>query len=223
MRVLVVEDDDVAAEHVQDALAEIGHEVVVVSDGDAALDQGARGGFDVLIIDRMLPGLDGLSLLSALRARGVDAPALFVTAMGAVSDRVAGLEAGGDDYLVKPFALAELKARVQALGRRSLNTRPATLLQFRDLTVDRVLREARRGDRRLDLLPLEFRLLEYLMLAMGQTVTRKMLLEQVWGFRFDPHTNIVETHISRLRAKLDQGDAEPIIRTIRGAGYLVGG
>ncbi|WP_374572400.1 response regulator transcription factor [Phenylobacterium sp.] len=223
MSLLIVEDDEAAAEHVREALVEAGHDVVVAADGPAALELGGRRAFDVLIIDRMLPGKDGLSLLRELRGLGVDAPALFVTALGAVADRVAGLEAGGDDYLVKPFAFAELKARVQALGRRRTNARPATLLQFADLTLDRVQREVRRAGAVIDLQPLEFRLLEFLLLNLGQPVTRKMLLEEVWGFRFDPRTNIVETHLSRLRGKIDRAGGEPLIRTIRGAGYVIGG
>jgi two-component system OmpR family response regulator len=170
----------------------------------------------------MLPKLDGLSLVSALRAEDVRTPVLFLTAMGAIGDRVAGLESGGDDYLVKPFSLAELNARVVALSRRpALQTREATLLQVGSLALDRLGRSARMDGREIDLLPLQFKLLEFLMLNEGRVVTRSMLLERVWGFRFDPQTNIVETHISHLRAKIDTAGQPSLIITVRGAGYLI--
>lgn len=223
LSLLVVEDDAADAEYVREALTDAGHDVAVAPDGLAALALGRSRQFDVLIIDRMLPGMDGLTLLGALRAGGVDAPALFVTALGAVGDRVGGLEAGGDDYLVKPFAFAELKARVRALSRRRANARPATLLQSGDLTLDRIERQVRVAGAVVELLPLEYRLLEFMLLNLGQPVTRKMLLEEVWGFRFDPRTNIVETHVSRLRAKIDRPGAAPLIQTVRGAGYVIGG
>lgn len=218
LRILIVEDDAAAAQHMADDLAGFGHAVQVVHDGATALAV-ADGAFDVLILDRMLPGLDGLSLLSTLRARGVETPALFVTAMGAVADRVAGLDAGGDDYVVKPVDSLEVHARVQALARR--RQRAPEPLACADLELDRLTRTARRGAEVLALLPLEYRLLEVLLLARGQVVTRKMLLEQVWGFRFDPRTNIVETHICRLRAKLGGAGRPPLITTIRGAGYVL--
>lgn len=222
LSLLLVEDDADAAEQVREALTDVGHHVVVAGDGPSALAAGRDRSFDVLIIDRLLPGQDGLALLRDLRACGVDAPALFVTALGAVADRVAGLEAGGDDYLIKPFALAELKARVQVLVRRHMYARPATLLHHGDLTLDRLQRVVRRAGAAIELLPLEYRLLEFLLLNRGHPVTRKMLLEQVWGFRFDPRTNIVETHISRLRRKIDSPARPPLIQTIRGAGYVIG-
>jgi two-component system OmpR family response regulator len=222
LRVLIVEDDVAAAQHMADDLAGFGLEVVVLHDGAAALAPGQGDGpFDVLILDRMLPGHDGLSVLEALRARGVETPALFVTAMGAVADRVAGLDAGGDDYVVKPVDALELHARVQALARRHQRAPEAAALTCGDLELDRLARTARRGEETIPLLPLEYRLLEVLLLARGQAVTRKMLLEQVWGFRFDPRTNIVETHICRLRAKLEGAGRAPLIRTIRGAGYVL--
>ncbi|THD61085.1 MAG: response regulator transcription factor [Phenylobacterium sp.] len=224
MRVLIVEDDVEAAQHMADDLAARGIEAALVHDGLQALEPGVGdGAFDVLIVDRMLPGRDGLSVLKALRQRGVETPALFLTAMGAVADRVMGLQAGGDDYVVKPIDSEELAARVQALARRRV--RPAapetTALTCGDLELDRLQRKVRRGGQPIALLPLEYRLLEFLLLSRGQPVTRKMLLEEVWGFRFDPRTNIVETHISRLRAKLSEGGAAPLIHTIRGAGYVI--
>jgi two-component system OmpR family response regulator len=205
-----------------DDLAACGIETQLVHNGAEALRLGVSDGdFDVLIVDRMLPGLDGLSLLGELRERGVETPALFLTAMGSVADRVMGLHGGGDDYVVKPVDSEELAARVHALARR--RARPAaaeaTTLVCGDLELDRLRRKVRRAGRAIALLPLEYRLLEYLLISRGQPVTRKMLLEQVWGFRFDPRTNIVETHISRLRAKLGEGGR--LIQTIRGAGYVI--
>jgi len=224
LRVLIIEDDVEAAHHMADDLAASGIVTEVVHDGVEALEPGrGDGAFDVLIVDRMLPGRDGLSLLGELRRRGVQTPALFLTAMGAVADRVAGLQGGGDDYVVKPIDSEELAARVHALARR--RARPATpettALACADLELDRLQRKVRRGGQPIALLPLEYRLLEFLMLSRGQPVTRKMLLEEVWGFRFDPRTNIVETHISRLRAKLSEGGGAPLIQTIRGAGYVI--
>jgi two-component system OmpR family response regulator len=208
-----------------DDLAAAGIETETVHDGARALEPGlGDGAFDVLIVDRMLPGRDGLSLLQALRARGVETPALFLTAMGAVADRVAGLQSGGDDYVVKPVDAEELVARVEALARRRgrlAEPEEATALRCADLELDRLQRRVRRGGEAIALLPLEYRLLEFLLLSRGRPVTRKMLLEEVWGFRFDPRTNIVETHISRLRAKLSEGGGTPLIHTIRGAGYVI--
>jgi two-component system OmpR family response regulator len=178
--------------------------------------------FDVIVVDRMLPKLDGLSLVSALRADNVNTPVLFLTAMGAISDRVAGLEVGGDDYLVKPFSLAEFNARVAALARRpTLKARETAALQVGDLVLDRLKRVARVGGREIELLPLQFKLLECLMLNEGRVVTRTMLLEGVWGFRFDPRTNIVETHISHLRGRIDEPGQPSMIVTVRGAGYMI--
>jgi two-component system OmpR family response regulator len=223
LRLLLIEDEAEVARHMASSLTARGHRVQVVGDGEAALSAGSAEAFDVMIVDRLLPGMDGLSLVRALRARGVGTPALFVTALGAVADRVAGLESGADDYLVKPFAFDELHARVRALSRRRVEARrESTRLQCEDLVLDRLTREVRRGDRPIELLPLEYQLLEVLLLNAGQPVTRMMLLEQVWGFHFDPRTNIVETHISRMRAKLDQPGAPALIRTIRGAGYVIG-
>ncbi len=222
LRVLIIEDDVRAARHMADDLTAAGVEVAVLHDGAEALRPGAAdGAFDVLIVDRMLPGCDGLTMLSQLRERGVETPALFVTAMGSVADRVAGLQGGGDDYVVKPVAAEELIARVFVLAKRGAKAAEPTALTCGDLELDRLHRRVRRGERVIALLPLEYRLLEVLMLSRGQPVTRKMLLEQVWGFRFDPRTNIVETHISRLRAKLSEGGGPSLIQTIRGAGYVL--
>jgi two-component system OmpR family response regulator len=224
LRLLLVEDEADVAAHMASRLSARGHQVEVVGDGLEALSAGASQPFDVLIVDRLLPGMDGLSVVRALRTRGIGTPALFVTALGAVADRVVGLESGADDYLVKPFEFEELHARVRALSRRHAGETPreATRLVCEDLVMDRIAREVRRSDRLIDLLPLEYRLLEMLLLNAGQPVTRMMLLEQVWGFHFDPRTNIVETHISRMRVKVERPDGPPLIRTKRGSGYLIG-
>jgi two-component system OmpR family response regulator len=222
-KLLVVEDEAEAARQIAHGLQSAGWAVEIAGDGEAGLERAASDAFDVIIVDRMLPRLSGLSLVQSLRARGRQTPVLFVTAMGAVSDRVAGLEEGGDDYLVKPYSMAELTARVNALARRGASPlRERTILHTDDLTLNRLERSVRRGEREIELLPLEFKLLEFLLLHAGQIVTRTMLLERVWGFHFDPRTNIVETHISRLRSKLDSEGSAPLICTVRGAGYVVG-
>ncbi|THD57311.1 response regulator transcription factor [Phenylobacterium sp.] len=223
LRLLIVEDEPEVARDMSRNLAARGHQLKVVGDGLAALRAGCYDEFDVMIVDRLLPGMDGLSVVRALRARGVGTPALLVTALGAVAHRIDGLEGGADDYLVKPFDFDELHARVKALGRRASNARhEPTRLQYEDLVMDRLARTVRRGDREIELLPLEYRLLEVLLLNAGEPITRMMLLEQVWGLHFDPRTNIVETHISRMRGKLDPDGTEPLIRTRRGIGYLIG-
>ena len=220
LRLLLIEDDGEAAAGAAASLEAAGWAVEIASDGAQGLRRACDGGFDVLIVDRMLPGLDGLALTRALRAARVFTPILFLTAVGAVADRVAGLEAGGDDYLVKPYSSAELKARAHALARRAAPT-PATIVRAGEVTLDRLTRRAFRGDREVELLPLEFKLLEFMALSAGRVVTRAMLLEQVWGFSFDPRTNIVETHISRLRRKLDGPGEAPLISTVRGSGYVL--
>jgi two-component system, OmpR family, response regulator len=182
-----------------------------------------RNGFDLLLVDRMTPGLDGLNLVRSLRAAGHHTPVLFLTALGGVEDRVSGLNAGGDDYLVKPFAFSELVARVAALGRRPRTTAAETRLSVLDLELDLLSRTVRRSGELIELQPREFRLLEYLMRHAGQVVTRTMLLEHVWDIHFDPRTNVVETHISRLRTKVDKGFEAELIHTVRGAGYCVRG
>jgi len=221
-RILIVEDDPEVAAHTAGGLAAEGWLADVCGDGLEALAKVGEQPFDVIVVDRLLPGLDGLTLVRALRTRGVDASVLMLTALGTVADRVAGLEAGADDYLVKPFAFDELNARVKALQRRNAPGRSEpTRLACHGLVMDRLAREVRVKGVEVELLPLEYRLLEVLLLNAGQPVTRMMLFEQVWGFHFDPRTNIVETHISRMRAKLDAAGGPPLVRTLRGVGYLV--
>lgn len=221
MRILLVEDDDETAAYLIKGLCENGQSVEHGRDGKDGLFLALHEYFDLLIVDRMLPDLDGLSLLKAVRAAGVKAPVLMLTAMGALEDRVAGLEAGADDYLVKPFSIAEVNARVEALGRRLPRKQEDMMLAVEQLTLDRLRRTVKRGDVVIDLQPQEFRLLEELMINAGRILTRTMLLERVWDFHFDPGTNIVETHISRIRSKLDRGGDAPLIHTVRGAGYVI--
>ena len=221
MKILLVEDDPETAEYVVQGLKEEGHNLSLAADGRDGLFRATGEDWDLLIVDRMLPGLDGLALVRTLRAGDIKTPVLFLTTLGGVGDRVTGLNAGGDDYLVKPFAFAELAARVAALGRRPRDFGPGTVLRVADLEMDLLARTVRRGGRAVDLQPREFRLLEYLMRHAGQVVTRTMLLEGVWDFHFDPRTNVVESHISRLRGKLDKGQAGELIHTVRGAGYCV--
>jgi two-component system, OmpR family, response regulator len=221
VEILLVEDDSETLNYVLQGLQEAGHDPAVAPDGRNGLLRAAGEEWDLLIVDRMLPGLDGLGMVRTLRGAGVTTPVLFLTTLGGIDDRVDGLNAGGDDYLIKPFAFSELAARVAALGRRPRRTAPETTLKVADLEMDLLARTVRRGGVDLDLQPREFRLLEYLMRHADQVVTRTMLLENVWDFHFDPHTNVVETHISRLRAKLDKGRAGPLIHTVRGAGYCL--
>lgn len=221
MRILLIEDDAKAAAHLIQGLAREGHDVQVAPEGRTGLFEAARETFSVLIIDRMLPGLDGLTLLRTLRAAGVKTPALFLTALGGLRDRLDGLRAGGDDYLVKPFAMAELAARIAALSRRNVVVPKTLPLRIADLELDRLTRTVCRARRLIELKPREYEVLEYLMLHQGQVVTRTMLLEDVWGFHFAPKTTVVEAHISRLRAKLDTGFSQVLIHTCRGAGYTV--
>lgn len=222
LKVLIVEDELAAAAAMAETLSDAGHDADVAEDGNAGYARASADGYDVLIVDRMLPGRDGLAMIADLRRAGVSTPALMLTAMGSVVDRVAGLEGGADDYLVKPYASAELKARVAALARRSAAAEDALTLRVGDLVLNRLSRTAQRGDTVFELLPLEFRLLEFLARHTGRAVTRAMLLEQVWGFHFDPRTNIVETHLSRLRRKIDLPGRPSLIATIRGAGYVLG-
>ena len=221
MKVLLIEDDQETAVYVARGLREQGHVVDLAATGRDGLFLATDGGHDVLIVDRMLPGLDGIGLVQALRGTGVRAPVLFLTALGGVGDRVRGLEAGGDDYLVKPFAFAELLARVNALARRPpLNDTP-TVLRAGDLEVDLLGRTVSRAGRTIELQPREFQLLAFLLRNADRVVTRTMLLEAVWDFHFDPKTNIVESHISRLRSKLSQFGGAELIHTVRGAGYAL--
>jgi two-component system OmpR family response regulator len=219
MKILVIEDDAETAAYIAKGLEEFGHTVDLVATGRTGLFMAEAGRYDVMIVDRMLPEVDGLSIVKTIRQADVKTPVLFLTALGGVDDRVAGLEVGGDDYLVKPFAFSELLARVNALVRRSATTSGESVLRVEDLEMDLLKRCVSRQGQKLDLQPREFRLLEYLMRHAGQVVTRTMLLEQVWDFHFDPHTNVVETHVSRLRAKVDKPFGIPLIHTVRGAGY----
>ncbi|MDB5429576.1 MAG: DNA-binding response regulator [Caulobacter sp.] len=225
MKLLLVEDDKEAAAYLKRALSEAGHTVDHAAAGRDGLMLAAGEPYDVIVLDRMLPGLDGLGILRTVRASGVKTPVLLLTALGGIDDRVEGLEAGADDYLVKPFALAELLARINALARRPPTQDTTTVLRVADLEMDLLKRSAVRGGRRLDLQPREFQLLEYLMRHAGRVVTRSMLLEAIWDFHFDPKTNIVETHVSRLRGKVDKGQDGKIlaalIHTVRGAGYCL--
>lgn len=221
MRILLAEDDTDTAQFIEASLNELGYLVKSVGTGDAALQVARTGLWDVIILDRMLPELDGLTLVKTLRDCGVTAPVLMLTALGRIEDRVDGLDAGADDYLVKPFAPSELVARVQALGRRHTQSGVATKLVARSLEMDLIAREIRRDGRLVLLQPREFRLLEVLMRHSGELVTRAMLLEQIWDFHFDPQTKLIETHMSRLRTKLNEGGLPDLIETIRGAGYRV--
>lgn len=220
MRILLVEDDAEAAAYAAKGLREAGHVVDHALDGEAGLNMATAGGYDAYVIDRMLPKMDGLSLLANRRTDGDETPALFLSALGEVDDRVSGLKAGGDDYLVKPYAFSELLARIEALGRRRTGpTEVTTRFKVGDLELDVLTRTVRRDERKIDLQPREFRLLEYLMRHAGQVVTRTMLLENVWEYHFDPQTNVIDVHISRLRAKIDKDFDRPLLKTIRGAGY----
>jgi two-component system OmpR family response regulator len=219
MRILYVEDDRRTADYVTRGLNEAGHVADVLVDGRDALLHAMKERYDVVVMDRMLPGLDGLSVVKALRGAGNMTPVLFLTAVSGVDDRVDGLEAGGDDYLVKPFAFSELLARINALGRRPPALPERTRLKVADLQIDLARHTCRRGETVIDLLPREFALLAYLMQNEGRVVTRTMLLEHVWDFNFDPQTSVVETHISRLRAKIDRPFQTPLLHTLRNTGY----
>lgn len=221
MRILLVEDDVQLAEQVVTGLGEQSHIVEHAGNGQAGLDRAVGGAFDVLILDRMLPGIDGLSLIAAARQAGVVAPVLMLTARGSIEDRVTGLEAGADDYLIKPFAMSELAARVTALGRRPRSADRDGILACGSIRLDRVARAVTRNGRAVVLQPREFQLLEELMRNAGHIVTRAMLLKAVWRFSFDPETRIVESHVSRLRAKLNAGSGVDAIDTVRGEGYRV--
>lgn len=221
MNVLVAEDDAEVSAYVVKGLREAGHTAAAVGDGDTALIEATHGNFDVMVFDRMLPGMDGISIIKALRATGDQTPILILSALGEVDHRVEGLRAGSDDYLTKPFAFSELLARIEALARRTSPTVDDSVLRVADLELDRLARQVKRGGQAIDLLPREFALLEYLMRHSGQVVTRTMLLEQLWGLHFDPQTNIVDVHISRLRQKIDKGQQVSLIHTMRGMGYVL--
>jgi two-component system OmpR family response regulator len=220
MRLLLIEDDLEAAEYLAKGLREHGYTVEHCADARTGLDSAIAGGWDVVIADRQLPHGDGLAIIQALRERGDQTPVLILSALGTVDDRVHGLRAGGDDYLTKPFALSELLARIEALRRRA-STASGARLRVGDLELDLLARRVTRGERSVDLTNKEFQLLEYLMRRPGQIVTRTMLLEGVWNLHFDPQTNIVDVHMSRLRNAIDKGYARPLLHTVRGAGYVL--
>ena len=221
MKILVIEDDPTTADYIVNGLRQEGHIVDQVANGREALGQSMNAGYDALVIDRMLPGLDGLSLVKALRAAKVTTPAIFLTTVGGVDDRIEGLQSGGDDYLVKPFVFGELLARIQALARRPATIIQESVLSADNLSMDPGRRKVTRAGREIDLLPREFALLEHLLRRKGRVQTRTMLLEALWDISFAPQTNVVETHISRLRAKIDKPFEKELIETVRGAGYRI--
>ncbi|WP_108658256.1 response regulator transcription factor [Acuticoccus kandeliae] len=223
MKILVIEDDRTTGPYVADGLREEGHVVDLISDGAQGLIQAAAGGYDLLIVDRMLPGLDGVSLVRTLRGTKNPVPILLLTSLDGVEDRIEGLNAGADDYLVKPFAFGELSARAAALSRRPPPVSEPTILRAHDLEMNLLTRKVTRGGTLIDLLPREFALLEHLLRRKGRVQTRTMLLEAVWDIHFDPQTNVVETHISRLRGKVDKPFGRDLIETVRGAGYRIEG
>ena len=222
MRILIIEDDREAAAYLVKAFLEAGHICDHAADGLAGYGLAQDGGYDVLIVDRMLPKMDGLSLIGALREQKIDTPVLILSALGQVDDRVKGLRAGGDDYLSKPYAFSELLARVEVLARRTRGASgEPTFYRVGDLELDRLTHTLKRAGKEIPLQPREFRLLEYLMKNAGRVVTRTMLLENVWDYHFDPQTNVIDVHVSRLRGKIDKGAATPLLQTIRGAGYMI--
>ena len=221
MKVLIIEDDWETADFVASGLKRDGHLVEIAGDCSEGFSLAASKTHDILIVDRRLPDADGLSLVRDFRARGGTAPVIFLTTMSSIDDRVEGFEAGGDDYLVKPFAFTELRARVQALARRPLAAQSETVLQVGDLEMDLIRRQVVRAAQDIELQPLEFRILEYFLRNKGRIVTRNMLLDRVWNFHFDPNTKVVEANISRLRNKIDRPFARPLLHTIRGAGYIL--
>ena len=223
MRVLLIEDDPEAATYLAKGLGESGHVAEIAHDGEDGLALAREGRFDALIVDRMLPRRDGLSVVSALRDEGDKTPVLILSALDHVDERVKGLQAGGDDYLTKPYAFTELLARLEALARRAQPELAQTRLDVADLSLDLLSREVYRGQVRILLQPREFRLLEFLMRHAGQVVTRTMLLENVWDYHFDPQTNVIDVHVSRLRSKIDKNFDPPLIHTVRGAGYILRG
>jgi two-component system OmpR family response regulator len=222
MKILIIEDDREAAAYLVKAFREAGHLADHAGDGLEGYGLASDGAYDVLIVDRMLPKLDGLSLIGGLREQKIDTPVLILSALGQVDDRVKGLRAGGDDYLAKPYAFSELLARVEVLARRrGQASGEPTLYRVGDLELDRLGHKLTRAGKEIVLQPREFRLLEYLMKHAGQVVTRTMLLENVWDYHFDPQTNVIDVHVSRLRAKIDKGHDAPLLQTIRGAGYMI--
>ncbi|MCQ0987615.1 response regulator transcription factor [Jiella sp. LLJ827] len=221
MRILIIEDDREAASYLVKALKEAGHVADHAADGEEGLHAAQTRDYDVLIVDRMLPKRDGLSVIAALREEDNETPALILSALGQVDDRVKGLRAGGDDYLAKPYSFSELLARIEVLGRRRVGKEVETSYRVGDLELDRLSHEVRRAGKPIVLQPREFRLLEYLMKHANQVVTRTMLLENVWDYHFDPQTNVIDVHISRLRSKIERDFGSPILHTVRGAGYIM--
>ncbi|MCF6302324.1 MAG: response regulator transcription factor [Devosiaceae bacterium] len=221
MKILLVEDDSEAATYLVQALDEAGHVTHHAQDGETGYAMASNMEYDVLIIDRMLPRRDGISIIETLRAEDNETPVLILSALGEVEDRVTGLRSGGDDYLTKPYAFSELLARIEVLARRSNPAEAATSYQVGDLRLDRLSRLVMRDDEKILLQPREYRLLEFLMKYSGQVVTRTMLLENVWDYHFDPQTNVIDVHMSRLRAKIDRGHKKQLLQTIRGAGYMI--
>ena len=222
MRLLIIEDDRDAAAYLVKAFREAGHVADHAADGVQGYDLAHEGGYDVLIVDRMLPKMDGLSLIGGLRAQGKETPALILSALGQVDDRVKGLKAGGDDYLTKPYAFSELLARIEVLARRRPKGAPEeTVYKLADLSLDRLSHKVVRAGNEIDLQPREFRLLEFMLQNVGKVVTRTMLLEHVWDYHFDPQTNVIDVHVSRLRGKIDKDYDPPLLHTVRGAGYVI--
>jgi two-component system OmpR family response regulator len=221
MRLLIIEDDRDAADYLIKAFREVGHVADRAGDGEEGLALALDGQYDVLIVDRMLPKRDGLSVIGTLREKGIETPALILSALGQVDDRVKGLRAGGDDYLPKPYSFSELLARVEVLSRRRGGRSEDTVYRVANLELDRLSHQVTRAGEEISLQPREFRLLEYLMKHAGQVVTRTMLLENVWDYHFDPQTNVIDVHISRLRSKIDKGYSPPLLHTVRGAGYMI--
>jgi len=221
MKILIIEDDLDAASYLVKALREAGHATDHASDGESGLFMASENGYDVVVVDRMLPRRDGLSVISELRKRGVNTPVLILSALGQVDDRVTGLRAGGDDYLPKPYSFTELLARVEVLGRRRGSPEQDMVYRVGDLELDRLAHDVRRAGKEILLQPREYRLLEYLMKNAGQVVTRTMLLENVWDYHFDPQTNVIDVHVSRLRSKIEKDFDRPLLRTVRGAGYMI--
>lgn len=222
MRVLLIEDDRTAAAYLVKGLGESGHVVDHTTQGREGLLLATSGQYDVMIVDRMLPGMDGLTIVTELRRNGINVPSLILSALGEVDDRVDGLRAGGDDYLTKPYAFSELLARIEVLARRLTVTPSVTKLKVADLEMDLLTRTVKRAGRRLNFMPTEFRILECLMRHAGQIVTRTMLLQKVWDYHFNPNTNVIDVHVSRLRQKIDKDFDPPLLHTVRGAGYRLG-
>jgi two-component system OmpR family response regulator len=220
-KILVIEDDTVTADEIVGTLNGHGFEVEWQADGQEGLQAASTGNFDAITLDRMLPGQEGLGIIQALRANGVQTPVLVLSALSDIDERIRGLRAGGDDYLTKPFSLDELTARVDALLRRRNIDAPLSVLRVADLEMNLLAREVRRAGKKIDLMPREFQLLEYLMRHAGQVVTRRMLFEAVWDYHFDPHTNVIEVQIGRLRRKIDENQTKTLLRTIRGSGYVL--